>query len=181
MTLEQEAANELRAVAGELTKIEVLREFSVDLPRSILLENRKDEVDRQLDGQIGKEDYALYAISFPEADQTNIYEAFRQARNAKLEGRAYSRLLPPPQAKIATKYAYVGSSEKPRSRILQHIGVGAARTYALHMRYWALGLGTPRIEFRLYDKACVSKQSLLLLEDHWANTLVPLFGRRGSL
>ena len=138
----------------------------------------KSEVMERLKADARKSDAAIYAISLPDAEPPQIHAALADARNGKFDDRCYSRVLP--LLKAATPALYVGSSRSLHKRLLEHLGHGAKKTYSLHMLTWAQELGRVVIDVRFYPST-IENDLLCALEDHWAATLKPLFGKRGSV
>lgn len=177
--LEKRAAQELRKLAGELegAKPGCIRCFSIGGEPATWQEALEREVRNLIDGNNSA--FFLYAIELPNANVPDIVETFRSERKRNGSERAYSRI--PKMWSKTSKFIYVGSSEKIRQRLREHLGFGPAKTYSLHMnQWWKSDFGDIIIRVRVYDNN-IGKCALLALEDHWANELQPLFGRRGSV
>lgn len=172
-SLEEDAANELKALADRLRRVCVSSEVSLTEVRSC-----EDVRDRLRDLGL-QSNTALYAISLPEADPKAVHQALADARAERFEGRAYSRLLPLQENPSRT--IYVGSTRSLPTRLCQHLGTGPIRTSSLHMKaWWHEEFGPPTINIRAYAESTES-DLLCIIEDHWAKKLYPLFGRRGSV
>lgn len=73
---------------------------------------------------------------------------------------------------------YVGSCRKLFDRFGQHLGFGAAGTYALHLKHWARGTGL-RIRVLCARFPAEAHQAVQELENTLWDERKPLFGRRG--
>lgn len=173
---ECEAADAIHDVAARLEKVNPSAVITLELqpvsPAS------KSEVVERLRVDARNSDAAIYAISLPDAEPSRIHAALADARNGKIEDRCYSRVLP--LLESATPTLYVGSSRSLQKRLLEHLGHGAKKTYSLHMLTWAQELGRVVIDVRFYPPT-IENDLLCALEDHWATTMKPLFGKRGSV
>lgn len=173
---EAHAATAMEAVAGQLRAVSPHRPAS-----SVLLpfaDQDRTSVSTALEASLVDIQTAIYAISLPEADPATIHRSLSKARNDKVDGRSYSRVLPLGEA--PTNVLYVGSSRTLRKRLMEHLGFGQKKTFSLHLRQWGCGLGPARIDVRAYP-ADLPNALLCALEDHMADQLRPLFGKRGSV
>lgn len=173
---EGEAAQAIHEVAARLEKVRPSDFVTLELPP--VSPASKCDVTERLEADVRNADAAIYAISLPDAEPGRIHAALAEARNGKVDDRCYSRVLPLLEA--ATPTLYVGSSRSLQKRLLEHLGHGAKKTYSLHMMTWAQELGRVVIDVRFYP-ATIENDLLCALEDHWAATLKPLFGKRGSV
>ena len=178
MSFENEAANALRELANRVDPVEpgVNGYYEIDL--TSLTDDRKKSVREELALHLSASDTALYSISLPDADPTLVHQALTIARDDQVDQRCYSRILRLPHH--PNMVLYVGSSRDLAKRLMEHIGFGPKKTYALHLRHWATQFGKVRINVRFYP-ASTDKAVLRALEEHLANKLVPLFGRRGPV
>ena len=174
--LELRAAEAIRMVAARLECVHASAIATLELPPPSLAS--KVELGERLKSDVRRSDAAIYAISLPEAEPARIHAALNAARSGKVDDRCYSRVLP--LLDSATSTLYVGSSRSLQKRLLEHLGYGAKKTYSLHMLTWAQELGRVVIDVRFYPTT-IENDLLCALEDHWANTLKPLFGKRGSV
>ncbi len=111
---------------------------------------------------------AIYVIEEVGGDPVLTFDAM--ATYKKRKERACPKLNAP------SRILYVGSSTQgARKRIEEHIGLGHAQTYALHLRYWFTG--EYKISIRQYD---VPDAVLQILEDDLSSQLKPAFGKRGG-
>lgn len=138
---------------------------------------QKEVVRAEFREILGKECTAIYIIKLgPTADWTAVRDAMTRQKTEKLDERAYSR----PHKASQSEYMYVGSSRDCVNRLLGHFGLGAKKTYSLHMSSWATGLvGDFEIEILKYTD--IEQTVLCAMEDYLSKELKPLFGRRGSL
>lgn len=173
---ECEAAEAIHEVAARLEKIHPSALMTLELPPVSPASNA--QVAERLEAGPSNSNAAIYAISLPDAEPSRIHASLADARNGKIDDRCYSRVLPLLQS--ATPTLYVGSSRSLQKRLLEHLGHGAKKTYSLHMLTWAQELGRIVIDVRFYPPT-IENDLLCALEDHWAATLKPLFGKRGSV
>jgi len=111
---------------------------------------------------------AIYVIEEIDGDSKNTFISFAEYKKKKL--RACAKLNAP------SNVMYVGSSTTGLSnRISQHIGNGAEKTYALHLRHWFKG--EYRITIKIYD---VENEVLQIIEDDLSDRLKPAFGKQGG-
>lgn len=126
---------------------------------------------------LGKACTAIYIIKLgPTADWTAVRDAMVRQKTEKLDDRAYPRI----HENSPSEYMYVGSSHDCVSRLIGHFGLGAKKTYSLHMSSWATGL-VGGFEIEILKYADIEQTVLCAIEDHLSQELRPLFGRRGSL
>lgn len=127
--------------------------------------------------RLGKKCTAIYIIKLgPSANWIAVRDALSRQKMEKLDDRAYPRI----HETSLSEYMYVGSSRDCASRLIGHFGLGAKKTYSLHMSSWATGLvGDFEIEILKY--ADIEQTVLCAIEDYLSKELNPLFGRRGSL
>ena len=109
-----------------------------------------------------------------QVDLAACYTAFSEAKARKKDDRAYSRL------NDKSNVFYVGSSISLSKRIKEHLGLGSMGTYALQMRYWALGQqGNLAIEIYRFGNN-VSTNAIQAIEDGLWEIHSPMFGRKGA-
>jgi hypothetical protein len=173
---EKEAAQAIHAIAARLENVNPSALMTLELPP--VSPASKAQVAERLKAGPSNANAAIYAITLPDAEPGQIHAALAEARNGKVDDRCYSRVLP--LLESATPALYVGSSRSLQKRLLEHLGHGAKKTYSLHMLTWAQELGRVEIDVRFYP-ATIENDLLCALEDHWAATLKPLFGKRGSV
>lgn len=176
MSFENEAANALRELANRVDPVEPGVNGCYEIDLTSLTDDRKKPVREELALHLSASDTAIYSISLPDADPTLVHQALTSARDDKVDERCYSRVLRLPHHPATV--LYVGSSRDLPQRLMEHLGFGQKKTYSLHLRHWATQFGKVRIDVRFYA-ASTDKAVLRALEEHLANKLVPLFGRRG--
>ena len=100
----------------------------------------------------------------------NPSKTFKDFEDHKSKG-----LVAMPKANSPNNVMYVGSSQTNlKNRILQHLGYGYRKTYALHLKDWFKG--HIKITIKEYN---VSNEVLQLIEDNIGFSEKPAFGRRG--
>ncbi len=106
-------------------------------------------------------------------DLERIRSVFSSAKDNNVGGRSYPRLNHP------NACLYVGSSRAMKKRLNEHLGLGAASTYALQLSHWAVPL---KLDLRLvcarYDDH-IHYASIQMLEDTLWHRKQPMFGRQG--
>ncbi len=106
-------------------------------------------------------------------DLERIHSVFSRAKDDNVGGRAYARLNHP------NACLYVGSSRAIKKRLSEHLGLGAASTYALQLSHWAAPL---KLDLRFvcarYDEH-IDYASIQMLEDALWHRKQPMFGRQG--
>ncbi|WP_336970108.1 GIY-YIG nuclease family protein [Sphingobium aromaticiconvertens] len=178
MSFENEAANALRELANRVDPVEPGLNTFYELDLASLTDDRKKSVREELVLHLSASNTAIYSISLPDADPALVYQALTSARDDKVDERCYSQVLRLPHH--PSMALYVGSSRDLAKRLMEHLGFGPKKTYSLHLRHWATQFGKVRINVRFYP-ASTDKAVLRALEEHLANKLVPLFGRRGPV
>lgn len=104
---------------------------------------------------------------------SSMHGAFEAAKKAKKGGRAYARLSKP------SPVLYVGGSLSLRTRIVQHLGYGTQKVYAMQLAYWA---SPADVEVELLVakyKRDIHVDVIGALEDSLWTQLQPMFGRKG--
>lgn len=74
-----------------------------------------------------------------------------------------------------SKYLYVGSSQKLRDRLKQHLGLISKTTFALHLKEW---WKNREIEIEIYE--IKDSDNMQLYEDLLWQKYKPIFGREGK-
>jgi len=72
---------------------------------------------------------------------------------------------------------YVGSSHNIYKRLLEHLGFGAQKTFALHLEKWWDNLP---IQIEIYEVCNNENDALQIIEDILWEQNKPLFGRQGK-
>ena len=120
------------------------------------------------------EGYSLYYLELigqPNLDA--VAQAFAMAKAQGVDERSFSRLNNP------SNTLYVGGSGSIATRLRQHLGYGARRTYSLHLAHWAPPL---QLSFRLCCAEYAQDENVDVfqaLEDQLWDELAPMFGRKG--
>jgi len=109
----------------------------------------------------------------PDVDLAAIVQTFADAKAHERNDRAYPRLNQQNQC------LYVGSSQSVSKRLSEHLGYGAARTYALQLLHWArpLNLKLRFVCAKYGDKT--DYEVVQALEDALWQNKKPMFGRQG--
>jgi Uri superfamily endonuclease len=111
---------------------------------------------------------AIYIIEEIEGNAQQTFIDFSIFKKSKI--RACAKLNSP------SKIMYVGSSTTGlEKRIEQHMGDGAATTYALHLKHWFKG--KYQITIRQYNE---TPEVLQIIEDALSSQLQPAFGKKGG-
>ena len=106
-------------------------------------------------------------------DLANVERAFAKAKARKAHRRAY------PRFNGQGTCFYVGSSQSVATRLKEHLGFGASRTYALQLVHWARPLSL-ELDFVCAKYAEHTPFGIIqALEDTLWETRKPMFGRRG--
>jgi hypothetical protein len=122
---------------------------------------------------------SLYVIQVCDADLPRTDLAEFQGRFAEAK-RRYAGLLKFPRLNEVepSRVLYVGSSLTLRSRIKEHLGYGADKTFALRLNRWLPSCGLDLL-VASYGPAAPD-EAVLYLEDTLWRRLNPMFGRSGS-
>lgn len=123
----------------------------------------------------GKSKLCLYyfACANSEVDLPLVAQAFADARAHESNDRAYARL------NASSSCFYVGSSQSIAKRLSEHLGYGAAGTYALQLLHWARPLSL-ELEFVCAKYPEGTAYSIVQsLEDALWESKAPMFGRQG--
>lgn len=72
---------------------------------------------------------------------------------------------------------YVGSSHNIYKRLLEHLGFGAQKTFALHLKKW---WDNVPIQIEIYEVCNNANDALQIIEDILWEHNKPLFGRQGK-
>lgn len=109
----------------------------------------------------------------PEVDLSEVGRRFADAKAHERNGRAYARLN--------TKSAcfYVGSSRTVAKRLTEHLGYGAASTYALQLVHWARPLNLQLVFVCAKYPPATAYEVVQELEDALWEKREPMFGRKG--
>jgi len=132
------------------------------------------ELLRAVDELSPKNIRALYYFDLPSiADLGACRRAFAAASGS---ARKRSR----DNGVVDSKCLYVGSSGHMAQRLKEHLGFGAADTYALQLAHWAAELGlTLTLTCATYADGAVP-DAIQAMEDALWDELRPIFGRRGT-
>ncbi|MGH8128092.1 MAG: hypothetical protein ACRETC_06955 [Gammaproteobacteria bacterium] len=117
--------------------------------------------------------YLYYFELLGNANVEHIVEEFALAKAQGRDGRSYSRL------NELSQILYVGGSRSIATRLRQHLGFGARKTYSLHLSHWAQDLG---LNLRFYCAGFEDAQDAEVfqtLEDQLWEESTPMFGRKG--
>lgn len=177
MTFENEAANALRELARRVEESESGANGHYEVDLATLSDDRKKSLREQIRLNLGVSEAAIYSISLPDAAPQLVHEALAAARDDYVDQRCYCEV--PPLPHHPTTVLYVGSSRTFQKRLMEHLGFGAKKVYALHLRHWAGPFGKVRIDVRFYPPS-TQKIVLNALEVHLAHKLMPLFGQRSA-
>lgn len=121
---------------------------------------------------------SLYLLQVCDADIPHTNLAEFQDRFAEAKDRFAEVKFPRLNKVEPSRVLYVGSSLTLRSRIKEHLGYGADKTFALRLNRWAPACGFDLL-VASYDPAA-SDEAVLFLEDTLWRHLTPMFGRSGS-
>ncbi len=119
--------------------------------------------------------YFLYLFELANnTSKDKVYQAFQNAKTAKLEQRAYARLNNP------SAFLYIGTSTNIVQRFKEHLGYGPRVTYAMNMRIWAKGLDGA-FGFQCFPFSPTTPHDILqVIEDGCWEQLRPMMGRQGK-
>lgn len=136
----------------------------------------------------------IYKIELLEVtNKTGIIESFQKAKVNKLENRAYCKFNAENKEAFVNDKSnsitlYIGSSNKKRvyTRMRCHLGVGAKRTYAMHLKSWISETQNCKISITFLELNCtsdnLSKTNVLeLVEQALWNKEKPLLGKKSGL
>lgn len=117
-----------------------------------------------------------FSLNSPHPEFRKLSAAFSDAKAAEKDDRAYARW----NRDNESTCLYVGSSESIHTRLNQHFGLGARRTYSLQLAYWAAEISVElSIECTAYSDS-ISRPALQALEDTLWDLEKPMFGRQGA-
>ncbi|SCW76270.1 hypothetical protein SAMN02927924_02678 [Sphingobium faniae] len=178
--LNAKAAHQLRATALLVERAGKPSRTSWNIPFSDLTGSRLDEITDEITLALGKKCRSLYTFRLPdECSPEKVREMILQARGVNPGNRAYPRVNPVAAGRNS-RCLYVGTSRKTAARVRQHLGAGNARTYALHLSWWATSLpGSVLLDIHEYGDD-TPDEMLVVLEEQLARELDPVLGRRGS-
>ncbi|MET0241667.1 MAG: hypothetical protein ABW184_17380 [Sphingobium sp.] len=178
MRFETEAAHLLRDLASRVGSVEPGANSHYEVDLATLSDDRKKPLRADIELNLNLSQAAIYSISLHDAAPELVHESMTAARDAGVDQRCYCPILPLPHHPGTV--LYVGSSRNLHKCLMEHLGFGAKKVYALHLRHWAGPFGRVRIDVRFYPPS-TPKPVLTALEEHLASKLMPLFGLRGSL
>jgi hypothetical protein len=152
-----------------------VRSWPID-PLGLVEEATASSLLREVSAWAGAGQVCLYYVECRSADVdlTEIAGAFAAAKARKRRARAYPRMNSPGTC------LYVGSSRSMGKRLREHLGYGAAGTYALQLAHWATPLSLQ------LDFVCAKypedtpPEVMQALEDTLWQVRRPMFGRRGA-
>lgn len=177
-----------------LSSPKVLHEpFTID---SVNLLNTKDDAIKFL----LKEKFSkltkdvIYKIELMNVNhKEEIISSFKKAKNAKLQGRAYSKINVENINSIKENESqeitlYIGSSKAKGvlDRMRCHLGLGAKGTYSMQLKYWLPESQKCSVRITLFELSCPSKGNqttniLELIEQALWNKEKPLLGKQSGL
>lgn len=178
MTFEIETANALRELARRIDDVGPGTNGHYEIDLAALSDDRKRSLREEIGLNLSVSEAAIYSISLQDAPPELVHHALTTARDNCVDERCYAQLLPLPHH--PTTVLYVGSSRNFQKRLMEHLGFGAKKVYALHLRHWAGQFGKVRIDVRFYPPS-TQKAVLHALEAQLAHRLTPLFGPRRPL
>lgn len=115
-------------------------------------------------------EFAIYIIREIGGDINETFKKLKEHKEATTKTEKY------PKLNSASEILYVGlSSTNLITRLKQHIGKDAKKTYSLKLAAWFTG--NYEIEVNIYKGDEAVGQ---LIEDNLAHNLQPAFGKRGS-
>jgi len=178
--LNAKAADQLRATALLVERAGKPSRTSWIIPFSDLSGSRLDQATDQISLALGKKCRSLYTFRLSdECTPEKVREMIGHAREVNPGNRAYPRVNHVTAGRDS-RCLYVGTSRKTATRIRQHLGAGNARTYALHLSWWATRLpGSVLLDIHEYGDD-TPDEMLVVLEEQLARELNPVLGRRGS-
>lgn len=171
-------ADNLNFLAERIRAIQTDSNYNLSLPISQVRAGYPSQALAGLEAWIKEApDNVSYIYKFsvpPSVDTQALHQAFERTKNLKVGNRAYARLQSP------SPVLYVGSSSALSSRIKQHLGYGAQRTYAMQLSLWLPELAE-ELQIDVWRFApCTDKAVLQLIEDSlWAHQR-PMLGRQGA-
>ncbi len=146
-----------------------------------LSEEAKSIISDKLSGFLGS-GKAIYIIKYDKSiAPKDMYTALQAAKDNTHENRAYPRI----NKKRKSEILYVGSVSdtssrtKLRARLMQHLGYGYARTYALQLRHWVPKSGGS-FTISAWRFNAIENHDLVLIEDWISDELSVMFGKKGS-
>lgn len=118
--------------------------------------------------------YFLYCFELlGQQNPEELSQEFAHAKAQARDGRAYSRLNDP------SRILYVGGSASIATRLRQHLGFGARKTYSLHLAHWAAAIGV-NLRFCCAGYGDANNTDVFeALEDQLWEERAPMFGRKG--
>ncbi|HOS95232.1 MAG TPA: hypothetical protein PLQ54_18120 [Armatimonadota bacterium] len=152
-----------------------VRAWPID-PLALVEEATASSLLREVSDWASAGQACLYYVECRSADVdlTEIAAAFAAAKARKRRARAYPRLN-----SLGT-CLYVGSSRSMGKRLREHLGYGAAGTYALQLAHWATPLSL-ELDFVCAKYAEDTRPEVMqALEDTLWQVRRPMFGRRGA-
>lgn len=179
-SLGQRAAKQLRKMADRAQAAGSATRATWTLTCSEIGEIATNGLAENIAKEIGKGCRSIYVFSLSDDCRADDARgAIMSARAEKRDGRAFPRVNATDLC-AESRCLYVGSSRNTASRILQHFGLGARQTYAMHLGWWMCDLaGAVRLDVYRYG-ADTPDDMLPVLEDQLARELRPMLGRRGS-
>ena len=136
---------------------------------------RKADFSMTIDGLKKDSSASIYVISCENGLFPGECHKLYKTKREELKGEyAFARINDTP-----SKTMYVGSSNSIQTRIKQHLGYGAKKTYSLQLRHWITSLEGD-IDITIYQFSEIEQQVLQLMEDALWNKLQPMFGKRGA-
>ncbi len=177
------AANHLRKIADNIEKIQPIDRIPIQFDFSEFKHSSDASLKEKITEKVDPNFQSIYSFHLSNLDLADeFYEAFKNTRENKIDGRAYARLNKETDEKKFGNCFYVGSSRNIIVRLEQHLGLRAPKTYSLQMKHWANGLnGGFEICVHKFELDSEKLKLLPYLEDRLAWELNPMFGRRGSL
>lgn len=140
-------------------------------------EDVRDRFLEEVGQWIGADTNIIYLIDAQKIDaktMESIRRLFGKDQKAKLPERKYSQWN-----NRDGRCLYVGSSQKMRRRLKEHLGFGTEHTYALNLVHWASELDLALSVRILKFPKEIDYQLIQHLEDVVWEMEKPLFGRQG--
>jgi len=167
----------LARISAELEGVRpsAVRSWPVD-PLALVEEATASRLLREVSDWAGAGQPCLYYLECRSADVdlAEIAGAFAAAKARKRRARAY------PHPNSRGTCLYVGSSRSMGKRLREHLGYGAAGTYALQLAHWATPLSL-QLDFVCARYARDTPPDVIqALKDTLWDARQPMFGRRGA-
>lgn len=136
----------------------------------------------------------IYKIELQEVySKREIIESFQKAKSGKIENRAFSKFNEENKEAVINENGnsvtlYIGSSHKKRiyTRIRCHLGLGAKKTYAMHLKSWLPTNTKSKICITFFELSIQQSKELKtnileLVEQALWHREKPLLGKKSGL